>query len=175
MRSLVLLTVMLGLVACSNPSVTINAGPAAMKEKDTANGVKSYAKNTPPQGATSMGMMSSPRAGNTTIPITNVEVYLFTANIDDDAGAETLYWAYDGEVIYVWGSIDIVCVDDDGGETGETGDAYFIYEADPEGYGWMVATDSCGYSTFYGCSDDGAGETCGGCDFDDYYVVCAAE
>lgn len=173
MRSLVLLT--LFAVACGNPSVTINAGPAAMKEKDTANGVKSYAKSTPPQGATSMGMMSSPKAGTTTIPITNVEVYLFTANIDDDAGVETLYWAYDGEVIYVWGSIDIVCVDDDGSETGETGDAYFIYEADPEGYGWMVATDSCGYSTFYGCSSDGGGETCGGCDFDDYYVVCAAE
>lgn len=144
-------------------------------EKDTANGVRAFATNTPPAGATSMGMMSSPRAGSTTIPITNVEVYVFTANIDDNPAAETLYWAYDGEVIYVWGSIDIVCVDDAGAATGETGAAYFVYEADSQGYGWMVATDSCGYSTFFGCTAEGSEpETCGGCDFDSSYIVCAA-
>ncbi|HEY5926989.1 MAG TPA: hypothetical protein VIV11_35120 [Kofleriaceae bacterium] len=177
MRLMMILTVLLGFAACSSPTVnnTINNGSAAMKEKDTASGVKNYAKSTPPSGATSMGMMSSPKAGNQTIPITNVEVYVFTADIDDDAAGETLYWAYDGEEIYVWGTIDIVCIDDDGFDTGETGEAYFIYEADEYGYGWMVATDSCGYSTLYGCSDDGSGETCGGCDWDDSYIVCAAE
>ena len=175
MRGL-LLCALIGFAACSAPTVNnVVTGSAAMKEKDTANGAKNFAKTTPPMGATSMGMMSAPKAGNTTIPITNVEVYVFTANIDDDTSTETLYWAYDGEVAYVWGTIDIVCVDDDGVETGETGDAYFIYEADEFGYGWMVATDSCGYSTFFGCSDDGAGETCGGCDFDEEYIVCASD
>jgi hypothetical protein len=163
------------LVACGVPTVnnTITNG-AAMNEKDTASNVKGYAKTTPPSGAHSMGMMSSPRAGSATIPITNVEVYVFTANVDDDASGETLYWAYDGEVAYVWGAIDIDCVDDDGLETGETGTADFIYEADADGYGWMVATDACGYSTFFGCSDDGGGETCGGCDFDSESIVCAS-
>jgi len=175
MRSMILTVFLFGVVACSAPTVNVvNNGSAAMKEKDTAAGVKNYAKNTPPTGATSMGMMSSPRAGNTAIPITNVEVYVFTANVDDDASSETLYWAYDGEIAYVWGTIDIVCIDDDGLETGETGVADFIYEGDAGGYGWMVATDACGYSTFFGCSDDGGGETCGGCDFDDTFIVCAS-
>ena len=165
------------LVGCSNsPTVNVNnTGGAAMKEKDTANGVKSYATKTMPPGAKSVGMMTSPRAGNTTIPIVNVEVYTFTANIDDDATGEVLYWALTPEAVYVWGAIDLVCVDDDGFETGETGVADFIYEADEFGYGWMVATDSCGYSTFFGCSADAGGpETCGGCDFDSDYIVCAA-
>jgi hypothetical protein len=176
MRFMTTLALLVGFAACSAPTVNnqINNN-AAMKEKDTANNVKTYAKSTPPTGGTSMGMMSSPKAGSQTIPIQNVEVYLFTANIDDDAAGETMYWAYDGEVIYVWGSIDIECVDEDDVETGETGDAYFIMEADAEGYGWMVATDSCGYSTIYGCSGDDSGETCGGCDFDDEYIVCVAE
>jgi hypothetical protein len=164
------------IVGCSSsPSVTVNNTTAAGKEKDTAMGVKNFAKSTPPAGATSMGMMSQPKAGDKTIPITNVEVYVFTANIDDDATGETLYWAIDDSIIYVWGEIDIVCIDDEGADTGETGVAYFIYEADPEGYGWMVATDSCGYSTIYGCSGDEGGETCGGCDYDDAYIVCVAE
>jgi hypothetical protein len=171
MRLLTILPVLFGFAACSAPTVNnvIN------NNKDTASDVKGFAKNTPPSGATSMGMMSAPKAGNTTIPISNVEVYVFTANIDDDATNETLYWAYDGEEIYVWGAIDLVCVDEDDVETGETGVAYFIYEADEAGYGWMVATDSCGYTTFYGCSDDGAGEVCGGCDFDADFIVCVAE
>ncbi len=178
MRSLMIWTVLLGLAACSSPTVnnTVNTGSAATKEKDTAMGVKNFAKSTPPAGATSMGRMSTPRAGSTTIPITNVEVYVFTADIDDDPAGETLYWALDEDAIYVWGTIDIVCIDDDGFETGETGDASFIYEADEGGYGWMVATDSCGYSTLYGCSAEGDGaETCGGCDFDDSYIVCTAD
>ena len=170
-----LMTVALIAACSSSPSVTVNNTTAAGKEKDTATNVKNFAKSTPPTGATSMGMMSQPKAGDKTIPITNVEVYVFTANIDDDATGETLYWAIDDSIIYVWGAIDIVCVDDDGIDTGETGEAYFIYEADSSGYGWMVATDSCGYSTIYGCSDDGAGEVCGGCDYDAEYIVCVAE
>jgi hypothetical protein len=174
---LMMTAILVGLVACSAPTVNnvINNGQAAGKEKDTAMGAKSFAKMTPPSGGQSMGMVAQPMAGNKPIPITNVEVYVFTANIDDDAAGETLYWAADETVVYVWGSIDIVCIDDDGAETGETGDAYFIYEADEAGYGWMVATDSCGYTTIYGCSDDGAGEVCGGCDYDDSYIVCVAE
>lgn len=170
-----LMTVALIAACSSSPSVTVNNTTAAGKEKDTAMNVKGFAKSTPPTGAKSMGMMSQPKAGDKTIPITNVEVYVFTANIDDDDTGETLYWAIDDSIIYVWGAIDIVCVDDDGVDTGETGEAYFIYEADSEGYGWMVATDSCGYSTIYGCSDDGAGEVCGGCDYDAEYIVCVAD
>ena len=171
----VMMTILAGLVACSSPTVNVQNNTAAQKEKDTAMGVKNYAKMTPPAGGMSMGMMSQPKAGNQTIPITNAEVYIFTANVDDDATAETLYWAVDDGVVYVWGAIDIVCIDDDGAETGETGVAYFIYEADELGYGWMVSTDSCGYSTLYGCSDDGGGEVCGGCDFDDTAIVCVVE
>jgi hypothetical protein len=164
------------LVACSGSSVVVNNGTAAQKEKDTANGVKGYAKMTPPTNAMSMGPKTAPKAGSTTIPITNVDVYVFTANVDDDAGAETLYWARDSDAIYVWGDIDIDCIDDDGEATGETGVADFIYEADGEGYGWMVATDACGYSTFFGCSAEGGGaEVCGGCDFDESFVICAAD
>ncbi len=163
------------LVACSNPSVVINNQTAATKEQNTANSVKAFASTTPPAGATSMGMMTSPKAGNTTIPISNVEVYVFTANIDDDPADETMYWAVSGDVVYVWGDFDLVCIDDAGDATGETGVADFIYEADASSYGWMVATDSCGYSTFFGCSAaDDAAETCGGCDFNDQFVSCAA-
>jgi len=176
MRFIMTMALVFGFTACSAPTVNnqINNN-AASKEKDTASNVKNYAKSTPPMGATSMGMMSAPKAGDKTIPISNVEVYLFTANVDDDAAGETMYWAYDGEVIYVWGTIDIVCVDEEDVETGETGDAYFILEADSEGYGWMVSTDSCGYSTIYGCSAEGGEEVCGGCDFDDSYIVCVAD
>lgn len=98
---------LLGLFACSQ-TVTVGGGTAAMKEKDTANMAKQFAKNTPPAGATSMGMMTSPKVGSATVPITNVEVYVFTANIDDDAAGETLYWAIEGGVVYVWGTIDLV-------------------------------------------------------------------
>jgi hypothetical protein len=173
MRFLMISTVLSGLFACSGSTLVIDGGTAATKEKDTANHVKGFAKNTPPAGARSMGTMTSPRVGTTTIPIENVEVYVFTADIDDDESSETLYWALEDDVVYVWGDIDLACVDEDGIETGEIGIADFIYELDSEGYGWMIATDSCGYSTLFGCSGDDAGEVCGGCDFDDDYIVCA--
>jgi hypothetical protein len=173
MRSLLLL----GLAACSAPSVNVqNNVVAADQQKSTANMVKSFASTTPPSGATSMGMQSNPQAGRTAIPITNVEVYVFSANINSDPAPETLYWAYDGTVAYVWGAFDLECVDDSGSATGETGSADFIYTADASGYGWMVSTESCGYSTLYGCSDDdGGGETCGGCDWNDSFVACTAQ
>jgi len=171
MRSLLVTILFLG--ACGN-TTQVNSG-AVSKQKASATMAKGYAKKTPPSGGHSMGMMSQPKAGNTTIPITNVEVYVFTANIDDDATGETLYWAYDGQTAYVWGQIDLVCVDDDDVETGETGTADFILEDNGETWGWMVATDSCGYSTLYGCNDDGSGEVCGGCDWDDSLIVCTAE
>jgi hypothetical protein len=162
--------------ACSGTNVQVaQVNGATNAEKPTADKVKSYAQSTPPSNATSMGMMSSPHAGNTTIPITNVEVFVFTANVDDDPSAETLYWAADGETVYVWGQIDIDCVDDSGTSTGETGSADFVYEVDSSGWGWMTATDSCGYSTLYGCSDDGGGEVCGGCDWNESFIACVAE
>jgi len=58
--------------------------------------------------------------------------------------------------------------------TGETGTADFVYEADSTGYGWMTSTDSCGYSTLFGCSSDGGPEVCGGCDFNNSFVACVA-
>lgn len=162
--------------ACSGTNVQVaQVNAATHNEMNTANNVKSYAQSTPPANATSMGMMSAPRAGNTTIPITNVEVFVFTANVDDDTSAETLYWAYDGETAYVWGQIDLACVDENGTPDGETGVADFVYEADPGGWGWMTATDSCGYATLFGCSDDGSGEVCGGCDWNDTFIACVAE
>lgn len=166
------------LAACSGTNVQVQqVAGAANAEKGTAGKVGAYANSTtPPSGSTSMGMMSSPRAGNTTIPITNVEVFLFTANVDDDASNETLYWAYDlgSETVYVWGQIDLECVDDNGASTGENGTADFVYEADPGGWGWITGTDSCGYSTLFGCSDDGTGEVCGGCDWNDSFIACVA-
>jgi hypothetical protein len=168
-------TLSLALFACSSPTVVVNNQQAASKEQNTANMVKGFATMSPPSGASSMGPMSSPQAGPTTIPITNVDVYTFTANIDDDPAPETLYWASTGDVVYVWGQFDLVCIDDNGDPTGETGVADFVYEDTSSGYGWMVATDSCGYSTYFGCSADGdAPETCGGCDFNADFVVCTA-
>jgi hypothetical protein len=155
-----------------NPVVVTQVNAATNAEKGTASMVKGFAGKTPPSNATSMGMMSMPKAGNTTIPIQNVEVYVFTANIDDSPGDETLYWADDGDYVYVWGQIALECVDDSGAPTGETGTADFVYEANGDHYGWMTATDSCGYSTLYGCSDDGGGEVCGGCDWNEAFIAC---
>lgn len=160
--------------ACSGTSVNVSQGVATTAEMGTANKVKAYASSTPPSGATSMGMMSSPTAGGITVPITNVEVFVFTANVDDDPSPETLYWASDGTAVYVWGAIDLECVDDAGTATGETGSADFVYEADANDWGWMTSTDSCGYATLFGCSDDGSGEVCGGCDWNEDFIACVA-
>src|SRR5207244_4325404 len=109
-----------------------------------------------------------------TIPIASVEVFTFTANVDGNAGDETLYWAASDDTVYVWGQIDLECVDDAGDPTGETGVADFVYSADSNGYGWMTATDACGYSTYFGCSADvGESETCGGCDWNEDFIACA--
>src|SRR5262249_46640285 len=112
-----------------------------------------------------------------TIPITNVAVFTFQANVDADDSPETLYWAIDGSgVVYVWGQRDLVCVDDDDQPTGATGTAALIHAESSDGYGWMTATDACGYSTYYGCSATGAdSEVCGGCDFNDDFIACVAE
>jgi len=162
--------------ACGNSVQVAQVTGAADMEKGTAGKVAGYAQHTAPSGATSMGMMSSPHAGTTTIPITNVEVFVFQANVDATSGDETMYWAYDADIdtVYVWGQIDLVCVDDNGDSTGETGTADFVYEADPNGSGWLTGTDACGYSTLFGCSDDGTGEVCGGCDWNDSFIVCVA-
>jgi hypothetical protein len=163
--------------ACGANNINVQQGSAANAEKGTAGKVAGYANSTtPPSGATSMGMMSAPHAGATTIPITNTEVFVFTANVDDDASSETLYWAYDldSDTVFVWGQIDLECVDDGGASTGETGTADFVYEADPGGWGWLTGTDACGYSTLFGCSDDGGGEVCGGCDWDASAIVCVS-
>ena len=178
MIKLVLLSV--ALVACSGSAVVVNqqtANAVTSKEMNTANAVASYAQSTtPPANAQSMGMKSNPQAGPTTIPITNVEVFVFTANVDGQGGDETLYWAATDTMVYVWGQIDLYCVDDNGNATGETGTADFVYSADSQGgYGWMAATDSCGYSTYFGCSaDPGGAESCGGCDWNQDFIACVA-
>ena len=69
--------------------------------------------------------MPAPEAGS-------LDVYKFMANLDGDV--HELYWAYDGEVVYVWGTVD---------------GATLILEADDFGYGWIMATSS---STLCGCS-----------------------
>jgi hypothetical protein len=97
-----------------------------------------HAHKAPPANATSVGKMSSPKAGSQTIPIHDVEVYKFSA---DDAD---LYWAYDGEVVYVWGTIDL---EDDT----VSGIAQVVLEADDFGYGWLIST---GRATLHGCSAD---------------------
>lgn len=98
------------------------------------------ASKAPPAGAALIGKLSSPKAGTQTIPIHDVEVYKFTAAIDD---AE-LYWAYDGEVVYVWGAIEL---------EDEAASGIVVLEADDFGYGWLIST-SC--STLHGCSADRA-------------------
>jgi hypothetical protein len=167
--------VILALVGCGT-NVQINQATAVAvtnHEKSTAAKVEGFAKSTPPAGAQSMGMMSSPHAGNTTIPIANVEVFQFSANIDDNAGEDTFYWAVDGDTVYVWGQIGLVCVDDAGNPDGETGTADFVLSATGEKYGWMTATSSCGYTTFFGCSNATGADVCGGCDFNATFIECA--
>lgn len=171
MRKLILISI---LAACGNNAISIKTDVSVKSEQSVANNVKNFASTTPPTGAQSMGMMSQPKAGNTTIPITNVEVFTFQANVDADSSMETLYWAYTGDTVYVWGQIDLVCVDDSDQPTGETGVADFVYESDANGWGWMTATDSCGYATLFGCSSDGGAEVCGGCDWNESFISCAA-
>jgi len=172
MRNLLLISI---LAACGNNAISIKTDVAVKSEQSVANNVKSFASSSsPPTGAASMGMMTQPKAGNTTIPITNVEVFQFQANVDADSSMETMYWASSGSTTYVWGAIDLTCVDDNDQPTGETGSADFVYEEDGSSYGWMTATDSCGYATLFGCSSDGGAETCGGCDWNESFVSCAA-
>jgi hypothetical protein len=179
MNKLIGLALLATLTACSASVTNIQqVNGAATAEKGTADKVGAYAKSTtPPTGATSMGMMSSPTAGNTTVPITNVEVFVFTASVDSSPGDDTLYWAYDSgsDTVYVWGQIALDCVDDSGASTGETGAADVVYADGPGGSGWLTSTDACGYSTVYGCSDDGSGEVCGGCDWNDAFITCVVE
>src|SRR5439155_21948446 len=98
----------------------------------------------------------------------------FATDIDDSQGDKTLYWAIDGATVYVWGQVALTCVDDSGNPTGETGSADLIFSAGAGGYGWMTATDACGYTTLFGCSNDGGGEVCGGCDFNAAFIACVA-
>lgn len=177
MRPVTISMCLAGLVACSAsaPKVTVTTTVETKSEQTTANMVKSYAMSaSAPAGATSMGMQAQPQAGGTALPITNVEVFVFQANVDSDPSAETMYWATDGTATYVWGAIDLVCVDENDQPTGETGTADFIMEADSGGYGWMVSTTSCGYTTLAGCSNDGSGEVCGGCDYNQDFIACVA-
>jgi hypothetical protein len=177
MLKLVTLSFVSFAVACSGTHVVVNQQTATAvthEEMNTANTVSSFAQTTPPTNATSMGMMSKPQAGPTTIPIENVEVYTFQATLDNSS--DTMFWAATSDVVYVWGQIALTCVDDNGTPTGETGNADFVYDAQSGGaYGWMTATDSCGYTTYFGCSGDtGGSETCGGCDFNSEFIACAA-
>jgi hypothetical protein len=163
--------------ACSGNTITVKTEQAAMavaaQEQHTAQMAQSFATTTPPTNGTSMGMQSSPQAGSVTIPITNVEVYSFQGDLG--GGGETLYWAAADSLVYVWGQIELTCVDDAGNPTGETGVADFVYEASGSDYGWMTATTSCGYSTYFGCSAaSGGAEVCGGCDFNSDFIACAA-
>jgi hypothetical protein len=174
---LLLSTVLVAAAACSTTINITPPGTAAGKEKMSADKVKTFATKTPPANGTSMGMMTKPRAGKVNIPIENTEVYQFSANVSllPDADPEILFWAATADAVYVWGQIDLVCVDDQDKETGETGQADFVFEADDNGYGWLTSTDSCGYTTIFGCSaDGGAAEVCGGCDFNAEFIVCAA-
>lgn len=170
---------LLAMVACGNtPGVYINQTTAVattQEQKASAKAVANFAKKEPPTNAASLGVQSAPQAGRRTLPIRNVEVFQFTAEIDDDhQGEETMYWALAGDIVYVWGEVAIVCVDEDGVETGESGGASFIYVADGEKYGWFTSTDACGYSTDFGCAGDDRGEVCGGCDFNETFVSCQA-
>jgi hypothetical protein len=177
MRLVTISLCLLGLVACSAnaPKITINNTVASKSEQTTANMVKSYAMSSaPPSGATSMGMQAQPQAGGKALPIANVEVFVFQANVDSDPSPETMYWATDGTATYVWGATDLVCVDDNDQPTGESGTADFIMEVDSGGYGWMVSTTSCGYTTLFGCSNDGSGDVCGGCDYNQDFIACVA-
>lgn len=162
-------------VSTTSPTRPSGAKPAAAsaKGKTNAGKLKSLATKTPPEGATPKGEQSSPRVGSVTLPLTSVAVYAFTANVDDDADDEELFWALDGDAVYVWGSLGLACVDDAGDATGEVGDADFVFAAVGDDYGWLTATDACGYSTHFGCSGSASSETCGGCDFDASAIVCA--
>ena len=162
--------------ACGSSSSKTPPKAAEMKEQTTASKAKSFAKSTPPTGATSMGMMSSPQQGKLTIPVQNVEVYVFTSDLDGNSSQDTLYWAADSSAAYVWGSIALDCVDESGVATGETGTADFALASAESGYGWMIATDACGYSTAFGCSGTSAAdEVCGGCDWNGSFIACAAQ
>lgn len=174
-----LFAVVVAFTACGGSSSSNkppSSGNAAKNQKMSADKVRGLATKTPPTNGTSMGKMTSPKAGKVNIPIQDAEVFKFKANVSllPDEEPEDLFWAATATAVYVWGEIDLVCVDEDDEETGEEGVAEFVFEATDEGYGWLTTTDSCGYTTIFGCSDDGSGEVCGGCDFDDELIVCAA-
>lgn len=179
MRHLIVGSALLASFAACSTTVNINPPPpgtAAKNEKMSADKVRGFATKTPPPNGMPMGKMTNPRAGKVNVPIENADVYQFQANVSlrpDDA-PEILFWAATETAVYVWGQLDLVCVDEDDRETGETGVADFVFEADDQGYGWLTSTDSCGYTTIFGCSDDGGGEVCGGCDFNEAFIVCAA-
>ena len=163
--------------ACSSPSVVVNQQTVAETNmvQASATAAQSFATSSPPSGASSMGAMSSPQAGPVTLPITNVDVYTFQGSLGSGGTDETLYWAALGDgTVYVWGQIDITCVDDNGNDTGETGTADLVYEANGGDWGWMTATDACGYSTYFGCNSSGGTQVCGGCDFDSESISCTA-
>jgi hypothetical protein len=167
------------LTACSGTQVVVDqqtAVAATNAAQANASAAQSFATSTPPSGATSMGTTSSPQAGPATLPIDGVDVYTFQGSLSSDGSDdETLYWAaLDDGTVYVWGEIDIDCVDDAGNETGDTGTADLVYEVNGSDYGWMTATDSCGYSSYFGCSSSGGDEVCGGCDFDSESIDCTA-
>ena len=50
-----------------------------------------------------------------------------------------------------------------------------VYADGPGGSGWLTSTDACGYSTTYGCSDDGTGDVCGGCNWSAAFIACVVE
>jgi hypothetical protein len=138
------------------------------KAKDSVKAIAS--SKTPPSGAVSKGMQSSPKFGATTIPFESAEVYVVEMNIDDDGDMEEVFWAVSGDYVYVWAAATVDCADGVG-----KGEEQIVLEQHGDAYGWLVSGDGCGWTNTYGCSSaDGATEVCGGCAWTDAAIVCTA-
>jgi hypothetical protein len=172
-----------GTVACTANTTNTTTSPAtkdgggvSTKEKPTTKpktaSLKTKAGSTPPAGATSKGKQSSPQVGSLTVPINNVDVYVFTDDFDGDGKDDTIYWAYDGSSTYLWTVGSVTCAD---GTTTDPAGA-FVVEIKPDGTGtWLVSTGACPSSDLFGCDFDASGTetTCGVCQIQDGNLVCA--
>jgi hypothetical protein len=140
--------------------------------KVAAKSVKSYAGSKPPTGATSKGKQATVKAANSVIPITNVEVYVFQFDYDDNGSADDISWAHVDGKTYLWAEGPVACSD---GQSDGTGG--FVAEVNEDGSGaYLFSVDACPQNDLFGCQFDTEGNetTCGACSWNDTVIACVA-
>lgn len=147
--------------------------PEAPKTKADKAGLRTKGGDTPPADSKPAGKQSKPSVQGVVIPIVDVEVYTFDDDWNGDGSLDTVYWSHvDGGSTFLWANGTVQCSD---GLSDAS--AAFVMEVKADGSGsYMYAADGCGWSNFYGCDLDAAGNetTCGSCAMDTSAIVCAA-